>query len=99
MSILEEHCPDVILLDLVMPNMDGFQMLAALRESPTWRDIPAITISAREPTGQPVMCNTLAVTQSGGISAQQLLACVHAITEILSQAQQAGPRRPAGLAA
>jgi CheY-like chemotaxis protein len=99
MSILEERHPDVILLDLMMPNADGFEVLAALRESSMLRDIPTIIISAREPTGQPIMCNTLAVTQAGGISIHQLLACVHALTEILSPAQHGAPKPPANLAA
>jgi CheY-like chemotaxis protein len=96
MNILAEHRPDVILLDLVMPNMDGFQMLTALKESPDLRDIPTIIISARDPTGQPIMCNVLAVVQAGGISSHQLLACVHAMTQILSPALQVLPKLPAG---
>jgi CheY-like chemotaxis protein len=45
---LEERTPDIILLDLMMPEMDGFQLVAALQEHPTWRDIPVIVITARD---------------------------------------------------
>jgi len=38
--------PDLILLDIMMPEMDGFQVLAELQASETWRDIPVIVISA-----------------------------------------------------
>lgn len=38
--------PDVILMDLRMPRMDGFEAIAALRNSPTTADIPIIAISA-----------------------------------------------------
>jgi CheY-like chemotaxis protein len=38
----------VILLDLMMPEMDGFQIVAALQEEPLWRDIPVIVITARD---------------------------------------------------
>jgi signal transduction histidine kinase/DNA-binding response OmpR family regulator len=92
MSILAEYLPDVILLDLVMPNMDGFQMLAALHESPTLRNIPVIIISARDPLGQPIMSNAMAVVQESGLSSRQLLACITATTAILS-AGQAGELR------
>ncbi len=95
LNILAEHRPDVIMLDLVMPNMDGFRLLTALKESRTLRDIPRIIISARDPTGQPIMCHALAVVQAGGISAHQLLACVHAMTQILSPALHAEPKLPA----
>ncbi len=38
--------PDIILLDLVMPGMDGFDVLEQLKNSDSTRDIPAIIISA-----------------------------------------------------
>jgi adenylate cyclase len=45
---LQEGKPDVILLDLMMPEMDGFEVVAALQEEPGWRDIPVIVITARD---------------------------------------------------
>jgi adenylate cyclase len=42
--------PDVILLDLMMPEMDGFQLVTALRERPEWRRIPVIVITALDLT-------------------------------------------------
>jgi putative two-component system response regulator len=38
--------PDLILLDIMMPQMDGYAVLAALRESPETRDIPIIFVTA-----------------------------------------------------
>ena len=43
---LQERKPDVIVLDLMMPEMDGFQVVATLQKEPTWRDIPVIVITA-----------------------------------------------------
>jgi len=40
--------PDVILLDLMMPEMDGFAVVAALQKEATWRDIPVIVITSRD---------------------------------------------------
>jgi signal transduction histidine kinase/CheY-like chemotaxis protein len=42
--------PDVILLDLMMPDMDGFQLVAKMQEDPTLQDIPVIVITARDLT-------------------------------------------------
>ncbi len=39
--------PDVIALDLMMPGIDGFAVLAALRGSAPTRDIPVVIVSAR----------------------------------------------------
>ena len=43
---VESESPDLILLDIMMPVMDGFEVLAHLKANPSWRDIPVIVISA-----------------------------------------------------
>ena len=93
MSILKERPCDVVLLDLVMPNMDGFQFLAAKSQDPLVSGIPVIVISARDPAGQPIVCSSLAVTCRDGISIGKLLSCIEAISHLLSTAGQAA--RPA----
>jgi len=45
---IQESKPDVILLDLMMPEMDGFAVVAALQKEAAWRDIPVIVITARD---------------------------------------------------
>jgi adenylate cyclase len=43
---IRESKPDVILLDLMMPEMDGFAVVAALQKDAGWRDIPVIVITS-----------------------------------------------------
>jgi len=45
---IQEKKPDVILLDLMMPEMDGFAVVAALQKEASWQDIPVIVITARD---------------------------------------------------
>jgi CheY-like chemotaxis protein len=40
--------PDVIVLDLLMPVMDGFEFLDELREHAEWRDIPVLVLTAKK---------------------------------------------------
>ncbi len=44
---LEQATPKAIVLDLVMPGLDGFDVLRRLKEHPTWRDIPVLVFSSR----------------------------------------------------
>jgi signal transduction histidine kinase/DNA-binding response OmpR family regulator len=44
---LAEEIPAAILLDLMMPEMDGFEFLAQLRKNTAWRSIPVIVVTAK----------------------------------------------------
>ncbi len=46
----DEWCPDIILLDVMMPGMDGPATLARLRENPRTADIPVLFMTARAQT-------------------------------------------------
>jgi CheY-like chemotaxis protein len=48
MTRLGEHTPDVIMLDYMMPIMDGTQTLAAIRKDPAFKTIPVIMMSSLE---------------------------------------------------
>jgi signal transduction histidine kinase/CheY-like chemotaxis protein len=89
LNILERQKVDVILLDLVMPEMDGFQFLKIKSDNPAIHDIPVILISALDPRGHPIVSRYLAVTRSGGLSVQQLLDCIRALGGILAPTGQA----------
>jgi CheY-like chemotaxis protein len=43
---VEEQIPDLILLDIMMPKMSGFAVLARLRSAPSTRRIPIIVVTA-----------------------------------------------------
>ena len=44
--------PGVILLDLLMPEMDGFEFLALIRQQAAWRDLPVIIVTAKDMTAE-----------------------------------------------
>src|SRR6516165_8320442 len=47
---LKECIADVIILDLMMPEMDGFQLVAEMQKHPVWNQIPIIVVTARDLT-------------------------------------------------
>jgi CheY-like chemotaxis protein len=52
LELIAESTPSAIVLDLMMPEMDGFELVAALREHPEWRAIPVIVLTAKDLTPQ-----------------------------------------------
>ncbi|HTW87351.1 MAG TPA: response regulator [Candidatus Binataceae bacterium] len=48
LRLLASHRVDVILLDLMMPEMDGFAVMRALKKDPATADIPVIMVTARD---------------------------------------------------
>lgn len=46
-STLQVDCPDVILLDVVMSWIDGFELCRALKKNPDFCDIPVVFISGK----------------------------------------------------
>ena len=46
-ALLAENVPDIILLDIEMPRMDGYEVAAHVRNDPRLRDVPIIMITSR----------------------------------------------------
>jgi CheY-like chemotaxis protein len=49
---LKRAAPDLIVLDLMMPEMDGFEFVAELRRSESGRRIPVVVVTAKEITAE-----------------------------------------------
>jgi len=49
-----QNKPDIIILDIMMPQMNGLQVCKRLRENPATQDIPIIFLSAQERIEQPI---------------------------------------------
>jgi diguanylate cyclase (GGDEF)-like protein len=47
LELLEDELPDVILLDIVMPEMDGFEVCERIKNRPDWRAIPILFITGQ----------------------------------------------------
>jgi adenylate cyclase len=50
LDVLGRVRPDLILLDVMMPGMDGFETCKRIKDSTTWREIPIIFLTARNET-------------------------------------------------
>jgi signal transduction histidine kinase/DNA-binding response OmpR family regulator len=50
LNIMQTKQPEVILLDLMMPEMDGFEFIHELRQHSQWRSLPVIVLTAKDLT-------------------------------------------------
>ena len=69
--------PGLIILDLMMPEMDGFEFSEKLRENKDWLDIPVVVITAKDLTKEDhnrLKGNVEAIMQKGSYSKKELLA-------------------------
>jgi CheY-like chemotaxis protein len=81
---LTNKLPDLILLDLMMPQMDGFEFIVELRKREPWREIPVIVNTAKELTMEDVIQLNGRVTQivrKGSDTMEQLLDHIAAVLQ------------------
>jgi hypothetical protein len=92
---LNETLPDAILLDLMMPEMDGFEFIAQVRAKCHWRDIPIIVVTAKTLTAEDLARlngQVQHLVHKGEYSGKTVLA---ALDELVPRhAQRAGPDWP-----
>ena len=76
LSMVEKTKPALILLDLMMPEMDGFEFAEKLRENKDWLDIPVVVITAKDLTSDDhkrLKGNVEAIMQKGSYNKNDLL--------------------------
>ena len=79
---LERAKPALVLLDLMMPGMDGFEVLERLRGDATWREVPVIIITAKDLTADDVdrlNGRVAKVLQKGAYQRRDLVRDIHAM--------------------
>jgi CheY-like chemotaxis protein len=89
--------PGVILLDLMMPTMDGFELVAELRTRPEWREIPVVVMTAKDLTDEDrkrLNGSVRAIVQKAGHSRDTFLAEVRDLLAASLRRQR--PEYPAG---
>jgi signal transduction histidine kinase/DNA-binding response OmpR family regulator len=79
---IAESRPALVLLDLLMPDMDGFEFLHELRRHSDWRDLPVIVQTAKDLTPadlERLQRSVQKVLQKGGFAREELLSDVRAL--------------------
>jgi CheY-like chemotaxis protein len=100
-DLVRRERPDLVLLDLMMPGKDGYQVLREKEADEAIRAIPVVVVSARDPLGDEIATDALLVSRQGGLPARQVLELVQGISALLApeglapmQEGPAGPGQP-----
>ncbi len=75
LKALEKEPPDLILLDVVMSGMNGWEVLRHKQKKPALADVPVIMVTAEDPAQQPLSSDMLLATIAEGLTIPQLLQC------------------------
>jgi GAF domain-containing protein/CheY-like chemotaxis protein len=85
--MVQQERPDLILLDLMMPEIDGFTVLDTVKSDPATHDIPVIIITAKEITAEDrerLNGKLAALYNKGMFTAEQLLADILAALQTMN---------------
>jgi signal transduction histidine kinase/CheY-like chemotaxis protein len=94
LAIMRESKPDLVLLDIVMPGMDGWQVLEHKRRDEEIRDVPIVLISAQDPMDRPATSPLLVATMDQGLTPARILRCSLSLSALLLGSE---PERDPGL--
>ncbi|MCT7972403.1 response regulator [Laspinema olomoucense] len=93
LEAIAAHPPDLILLDLMMPEMDGFEFLNALKQYPLWRSIPVVVMTAKDITPQEYLQlkgSVQTILQKQGLSFDRLCTEIRTMIAEACQHQKVG---------
>lgn len=83
LHLLQTGSYDLVLLDVMMPQMSGLSLLEWLRSRPTTATTPVIVISAQDLYESPPVCRQVVVSFERGISLENALECTLGVTRTL----------------
>ncbi len=96
-----QNRPALILLDLMMPEMDGFEFAAELHRRPGWRSIPIVVLTAKDLTKEELIRlngNVHTILDKGGCSRDELMCQVRdLLTDWAAPIKRNGRQGEAGL--
>jgi signal transduction histidine kinase/DNA-binding NarL/FixJ family response regulator len=71
---IERQRPDLVLLDLMLPDLDGDQVIARVRENPLWADLPILIVSAQDEVEERLaLSGPLVVAKGNGLLPSQTI--------------------------
>lgn len=88
LAMLDAREPDLVLLDLALPDIDGFNIVERIRSNPKWQYLPIVTVSAQDEMNQlGRLSGTISVSKAAGIMPGELITWLHNILDTTTHIQ------------
>jgi signal transduction histidine kinase/CheY-like chemotaxis protein len=94
LATLRSKSPDLLLLDVILPDLDGWAILAAKKEDPAIADITTVLVSAQDPRSHPPVTPFFAASTAPGLGINDLLRCSYAVARCLTEPDSASSPTP-----
>ena len=94
LDVAHSMIPDLVLLDIMMPGMDGWRALELMKQDDATKDVPVFLVSAQDLVDQPSQSRYLVVTMGEGVSINQLLHCSLGVSTLLWKSVQEPGQAP-----
>ncbi len=82
-AALQDHLPDLVLLDVIMPGLDGMGLLAHMHADPKLAAVPVILLTSSDENYLPQVGSRIVVYHRSGLLPVEVLNCLNAITNNL----------------
>ena len=87
LALMREMRPDLVLLDLIMPPPDGFEVLERMRAEERWRDVPVIAVTAKDLIAEdfsPCRGKLLGIWKEDGFSTWEIMSGLQGLLDSLA---------------
>jgi CheY-like chemotaxis protein len=85
LDLLRSREPDLMLLDILMPEMNGWQVLSVKNREPAIAEIPVILVTAQDPREQPLLSQVVMAAMGEGMPIGKLVRCSQLLSMLLMQ--------------
>ncbi|HEY66553.1 MAG TPA: response regulator [Caldilineae bacterium] len=92
LEMMRRHQPDMVLLDLRLPDIQGAQVVERIRSNPAWQYIPIIVVSAQDELDrQGILQQAVTITRASGILPGELVHWIQAVVGTATMSLLAAP--------
>jgi len=88
LEMMRQSPPDLLLLDLLMPEVNGYDVLEAMRQDADLKDVPVVIISAKGMEDDAVVAGMFGLARSDGFHAGEFMRCLQSTLDSLLPSAQ-----------